>query len=89
MLRHAADAGRVIFPCHNYKHAPVIKTVRAVLDAGRIGKVHLVTLQTFRNTHARGVRRVAPQLAARAEATRAAASRWTTAATRSIWRSSG
>jgi predicted dehydrogenase len=55
MLRHAADAGRVIFPCHNYKHAPVIKTVRAALEAGRIGKVHLVTLQTFRNTHARGV----------------------------------
>jgi predicted dehydrogenase len=55
MLRHAAEAERVIFPCHNYKHAPVIKTVRAALDAGRIGKVHLVTLQTFRNTHARGV----------------------------------
>jgi predicted dehydrogenase len=54
MLRHAAEAGRVLFPCHNYKHAPVIKAVRAVLDAGRIGKVHLVTLQTFRNTHARG-----------------------------------
>ena len=55
MLRHAAQAERVLFPCHNYKHAPVIKTVRGVLDAGRIGRVHLVTLQTFRNTHARGV----------------------------------
>ena len=55
MLRHAAEAERVLYPCHNYKHAPVVKTVRAVLDAGRIGKVHLVTLQTFRNTHAKGV----------------------------------
>jgi predicted dehydrogenase len=55
MLRHATDAERVLYPCHNYKHAPVVKTVRAVLDAGRIGKVHLVTLQTFRNTHAKGV----------------------------------
>ncbi len=55
MLRHAAEAGRVLYPCHNYKHAPVIKTVRSALDAGKIGKVHLVTLQTFRNTHARGV----------------------------------
>jgi predicted dehydrogenase len=55
MLRHAADAARVLYPCHNYKHAPVVKTVRGVLDAGRIGKVHLVTLQTFRNTHAKGV----------------------------------
>ncbi|HVR62931.1 MAG TPA: Gfo/Idh/MocA family oxidoreductase [Polyangia bacterium] len=55
MLRHAETAGRVIYPCHNYKHAPVIKAVRRILDAGRIGKVHLVTLQTFRNTHARGI----------------------------------
>jgi predicted dehydrogenase len=55
MLRRAQDVERVIYPCHNYKHAPVIKSVRAVLEAGRIGKVHLVTLQTFRNTHAKGV----------------------------------
>ncbi len=55
MLRHAVEAGRVLYPCHNYKHAPVIKTVRSALEAGKIGKVHLVTLQTFRNTHARGV----------------------------------
>jgi predicted dehydrogenase len=55
MLRHAAEARRVIYPCHNYKHAPVVKAVRAVLESGRIGKAHLVTLQTFRNTHAKGV----------------------------------
>jgi predicted dehydrogenase len=55
MLAHARRAGRVLYPCHNYKHAPVIKAVRRVLDAGRIGRVHLVTLQTFRNTHAKGV----------------------------------
>ncbi|HVZ74438.1 MAG TPA: Gfo/Idh/MocA family oxidoreductase [Polyangia bacterium] len=55
MLQHAAKARRVLYPCHNYKHAPVIKTVRAAIDAGRVGKPHLVTLQTFRNTHAKGV----------------------------------
>jgi predicted dehydrogenase len=55
LLRHASRAERVIYPCHNYKHAPVIKSVRAILETGRIGRVHLVTLQTFRNTHARGV----------------------------------
>jgi predicted dehydrogenase len=55
MLRHAMAAERVIYPCHNYKHAPVVKTVRAILESGRIGRVHLVTLQTFRNTHAKGV----------------------------------
>jgi predicted dehydrogenase len=54
LLHHAQSAERVLFPCHNYKHAPVIKAVRAALDSGRVGKVHLVTLQTFRNTHARG-----------------------------------
>src|SRR5947208_10588371 len=48
MLQHAVRAERVLHPCHNYKHAPVIKAVRAVIDSGRIGKVHLVTLQTFR-----------------------------------------
>jgi predicted dehydrogenase len=55
MLEHAARAKRVLFPCHNYKHAPVIRTVRRVLDSGVIGKVNLVTLHTFRNTHAKGV----------------------------------
>jgi len=55
MLRHATRAERVIYPCHNYKHAPVIKAVRGVIESGRVGKVHLVTLQTFRDTHAKGV----------------------------------
>jgi predicted dehydrogenase len=55
MLRHANRAQRVLYPCHNYKHAPVIKAVRRVIESGRIGKVHLVTLQTFRDTHAKGV----------------------------------
>jgi predicted dehydrogenase len=54
MLRGASRAERVLYPCHNYRHAPVIKAVRAILDGGQIGKVHLVTLQTFRNTHAKG-----------------------------------
>lgn len=55
MLHHALKARRVYFPCHNYKHAPVVKAVRGVLDEGIIGPVHLVTMQTFRNTHAKGV----------------------------------
>ena len=55
MLDRARLRERVLFPCHNYRHAPVIKAVRQVLEAGTIGRVHMVTLQTFRNTHARGV----------------------------------
>ena len=55
MLDAARVARRVIYPCHNYKHAPVVKTVRRIIASGAIGKVQMVTLQTFRNTHARGV----------------------------------
>lgn len=55
MLAHAASARRVLFPSHNYRHAPVVKAVRELLDRGVVGKIHLVTLQTFRPTHAKGV----------------------------------
>lgn len=55
LLDHARRARRVVYPAHNYKHAPVIKAVRRILDADVVGAVRLVTLQTFRTTHARGV----------------------------------
>ena len=55
MLAHAKRARRVFFPCHNYKHAPVIQAVRRILESGRIGRVRSVSLQTYRNTHAKGV----------------------------------
>lgn len=55
MVAQARKMRRVLFPCHNYKHAPVIKAVRKILDAREIGRVRLVTLQTFRTTHAKGV----------------------------------
>jgi UDP-N-acetylglucosamine 3-dehydrogenase len=45
----------VIFPCHNYKHAPIIKTVRDVMASGAIGEVTAATLSTYRPTHAKGV----------------------------------
>ena len=55
LLARAQQRERVLFPCHNYRHAPVIKAVRDLLDRDTIGRLHTVTLQTFRNTHARGV----------------------------------
>lgn len=55
MAQHAARAKRVLFPCHNYRHAPVVKAVRSVLAQNTIGTVRLATLQTFRPTHAKGV----------------------------------
>jgi predicted dehydrogenase len=56
MLQAAQNARRVLFPCHNYKHAPVVKVIEEAIRSGRIGEVTGVTLQTFRNTHAKGVK---------------------------------
>jgi predicted dehydrogenase len=55
LMQHATEARRVIFPCHNYKHAPVVKAIREIIESGAIGQVRSVTLNTFRNTHAKGV----------------------------------
>lgn len=55
MLEHAKRAQRVLFPCHNYKHAPVVKAIQEIIRGGHIGKVRSLTLSTYRNTHAKGV----------------------------------
>ncbi|HEY0250293.1 MAG TPA: Gfo/Idh/MocA family oxidoreductase [Kofleriaceae bacterium] len=55
MLDHANKVKKVFFPSHNYKHAPVIKAIRNVMETGELGPIHLVTLDTFRTTHAKGV----------------------------------
>ena len=55
LLDHAERAKKVLFPAHNYKHAPVVKAIREIIDSGRIGKVRSLTLNTYRNTHAKGV----------------------------------
>ncbi|MFA6237739.1 MAG: Gfo/Idh/MocA family oxidoreductase [Bacteriovorax sp.] len=55
LITTAVQCKKVLFPCHNYKHAPVIKAIRELVLTGKIGKVHAVTLHTFRNTHAVGV----------------------------------
>jgi len=55
LLSKALHSKRVLFPCHNYKHAPVVKAINEIIRSGRIGKVRSVTLNTFRNTHAKGV----------------------------------
>ncbi len=55
LLEHATRVKRVLFPCHNYKHAPVVKKIREVIASGKIGKVRSLTLSTYRNTHAKGV----------------------------------
>ncbi len=55
LLDHAKAFRRVIFPCHNYKHAPMMKAIGEIIQGGGIGKVRSVTLNTFRDTHAKGV----------------------------------
>jgi myo-inositol 2-dehydrogenase / D-chiro-inositol 1-dehydrogenase len=55
VLEQAQRTRRVFFPVHNYKHAPSMRAVREIIDSGRIGAVSLVTLDTFRTQHARGV----------------------------------
>jgi predicted dehydrogenase len=56
-LVDAARANRrVVFPAHNYKHAPVVKFAQEVIQSGKIGTVRAVTLNTFRTTHAKGVK---------------------------------
>jgi predicted dehydrogenase len=55
LLKHAMKAQRVLFPCHNYKHAPVVRTIREIIQSGKIGNVRSLTLNTYRNTHAKGV----------------------------------
>ena len=55
LLDHAKHVQRVLFPCHNYKHAPAVKTIREIIRSGRIGRVKSVSLKIYRNTHARGV----------------------------------
>jgi predicted dehydrogenase len=55
LVEGARKHQRVVFPAHNYKHAPVVKFSREVIESGRIGTVRAVTLNTFRTTHAKGV----------------------------------
>ena len=55
LVEAARKHRRVVFPAHNYKHAPVVKFALETIQSGRIGTVRAVTLNTFRTTHAKGV----------------------------------
>jgi predicted dehydrogenase len=56
LVEGARKHRRVVFPAHNYKHAPVVKFAQEIIASGRIGTVRAVTLETFRTTHAKGVK---------------------------------
>lgn len=55
LLDHAKAVERVLFPCHNYKHAPMVTAIREIIQSGRIGKIRSVTMNTYRDSHAKGV----------------------------------
>jgi predicted dehydrogenase len=55
LVDRARTRGRVVYPCHDHAHAPIVRSVRRVIDSGSIGDVRLVTLQAFRPSHDRGV----------------------------------
>jgi predicted dehydrogenase len=60
LIQTAIAHKKVLFPCHNYKHAPVVRSIREVIESGKIGKVHSITLNTFRNSHAVGTKEWLP-----------------------------
>lgn len=60
LIQTAISCKRVLFPCHNYKHAPVVNAIREIVESGKIGKVKAITLNTFRNTHAVGTKEWRP-----------------------------
>lgn len=60
LIKTAIFCKRILFPCHNYKHAPVVKAIRDVIKSGKIGSINSITLNTFRNTHAIGTKEWLP-----------------------------
>jgi predicted dehydrogenase len=46
--RAARDAGRVVVPCHQYRHNPAWRTAREWLAEGRIGDWHLAQFEVHR-----------------------------------------
>lgn len=67
MVRAARRGGAVLFPVHNYEHAPVIRRLRALLAAGEIGAPRSCTLCTFRTSHAVGTPEYCPDWRRRRE----------------------
>ena len=54
LVEAAKASRRVVFPCHNYRFAPTIRTIGEIIASGRIGRVRSVSLTTLRPTHAKG-----------------------------------
>ena len=50
----ARSAGRILFPCHQYRQNPAWKAMREVLESGAIGRWHLAEFHVYRAEADRG-----------------------------------
>jgi predicted dehydrogenase len=55
LVKQAMRCRRVLYPCNNYKYAPIVVAIRDIIRRGQIGKIRSISMATFRNTHARGI----------------------------------
>ncbi|WP_433652898.1 Gfo/Idh/MocA family protein [Micromonospora zamorensis] len=49
------DAGRVVYPCHNYKFAPILELMQGIVSSPAFGEVLAARFRTVRKGHAVGV----------------------------------
>jgi predicted dehydrogenase len=56
IARAAQAAGRVVVPCHQYRHNPAWRQLQEWLCAGRIGQWHLAEVEVYRATADAGLR---------------------------------
>lgn len=55
MIKAIASANALVYPCQNYKYAPVFARMRARVQAGELGQIASIRVAILRNGHARGV----------------------------------
>ena len=55
VVEQIATSGRVMYPCHNYKFAPILRYMESVIDSPGFGDVLHARFRTLRAGHARGV----------------------------------
>ncbi|HRC19085.1 MAG TPA: Gfo/Idh/MocA family oxidoreductase [Phycicoccus elongatus] len=55
VLEHVWAGGSLVYPCQNYKYAPVFTKVRQIIGSGALGTIQRARVDIARRSHARGV----------------------------------
>ena len=55
VLDHVWRGGTLVYPCQNYKYAPIISRVREILSSGTVGSIQHARVDIARRGHACGV----------------------------------